>query len=57
MLAQGREPRFRAPPRSKSKSPEGRRYPGLDLLAKSRLSLVPDTGSEGTTDTALQLSA
>ena len=36
---------------------EGRRYLGLDLLAKSRLSLVPDTGSEVTTDTALQLSA
>ena len=36
---------------------EGRRYLGLDLLTKSRLSLLPDTGSEATTDTALQLSA
>ena len=36
---------------------EGRRYLGLDILAKSRLTLVPDTGTEGTTDTVLELSA
>ena len=36
---------------------EGRRYLSLDVLAKSRLTLVPDTGSEVTTDTVLQLSA
>ncbi|WP_394289275.1 IS256 family transposase [Microbacterium sp.] len=36
---------------------EGRRYLGLDVLAKSRLTLVPDTGSEVTTDPVLQLSA
>ena len=36
---------------------EGRRYLGLDALAKSRLTLVPDTGSEVTSDTVLQLSA
>ena len=36
---------------------EGRRYLGLDILAKSRLSLVPDTGNEVTTDTVLELSA
>ena len=35
---------------------EGRRYLGLDVLAKSRLTLVPDTGSEVATETALQLS-
>ncbi len=36
---------------------EGRRYLGLDVLAKSRLTLVPDTGGEVTTETVLQLSA
>ena len=36
---------------------EGRRYLGLDVLAKSRLTLVPDTGSEVTTEPVLQLSA
>ena len=36
---------------------EGRRYLGLDILAKSRLTLVPDTGTEATTDTVLELSA
>ncbi len=36
---------------------EGRRYLGLDILAKSRLTLVPDTGKEATTDTVLELSA
>jgi transposase-like protein len=36
---------------------EGRRYLGLDILAKSRLTFVPDTTSEVTTDTILELSA
>ena len=36
---------------------EGRRYLGLDILAKSRLTLVADTGTEATTDTVLKLSA
>ncbi len=36
---------------------EGRRYLGLDILAKSRLTLVPDTGSEADTDIVLELSA
>ncbi|WP_340088850.1 DNA cytosine methyltransferase [Microbacterium esteraromaticum] len=36
---------------------EGRRYLGLDILARSRLSLVPDTGTEVNTGTALELSA
>ena len=36
---------------------EGRRYLGLDILARSRLTLVPDTGNEVTTDTVLELSA
>ena len=36
---------------------EGRRYLGLDILAKSRLTLVHDTGTEEVTDTILQLSA
>ncbi|EPD85906.1 transposase for insertion sequence element [Microbacterium sp. oral taxon 186 str. F0373] len=36
---------------------EGRRYLGLEILTKSRLALVPDTGSEVNTDTVLELSA
>ena len=36
---------------------EGRRYLGLEILAKSRLTLVPDTGSEVNTDPTLELSA
>ncbi|WP_251450069.1 IS256 family transposase [Microbacterium sp. Marseille-Q6648] len=36
---------------------EGRRYLGLDILAKSRLTLIPDTGSEVGTDIVLELSA
>ncbi|MGY4844688.1 IS256 family transposase [Kocuria sp. MNB10] len=36
---------------------EGRRYLGLDILAKSRLTLVHDTGAEEVTDTVLELSA
>ena len=36
---------------------EGRRYLGLEILAKSRLTLVPDTGAEVNTDTILELSA
>ena len=36
---------------------EGRRYLGLEILAKSRLTLVPDTGTEEVTDTIRQLSA
>ncbi|TYC96830.1 IS256 family transposase [Arthrobacter echini] len=36
---------------------EGRRYLGLDILAKSRLTLVPDTGNEVTDQPALELSA
>ena len=36
---------------------QGRRYPGLDILAKSRLRLPPDTGPEEVTDSILELSA
>ena len=36
---------------------EGCRYLGLEILAKSRLTLVPDTAEEATTDTILELSA
>lgn len=36
---------------------EGRRYLGLDILAKSRLTLVTDTSIQEVTDTALELSA
>jgi transposase-like protein len=36
---------------------EGRRYLGLDILAKSRLRLLPDTGAEEVTDSILELSA
>jgi hypothetical protein len=36
---------------------EGRRYLGLDILAKSRLTLVADTGGEVDTDIVLELSA
>ncbi len=36
---------------------EGRRYLGLDILARSRLTLVPDTRNEVSTDTVLELSA
>ena len=36
---------------------EGRRYLGLDILAKSHLTLIPDTETETTTDTVLELSA
>ena len=36
---------------------EGRRYLGLEILAKSRLTIVSDTGNEVNTDTILELSA
>ncbi|MCB1298025.1 MAG: transposase, partial [Microthrixaceae bacterium] len=36
---------------------EGRRYLGLDILAKSRLTLVTDTGNEVTEQPILELSA
>lgn len=36
---------------------EGRRYLGLDILAKSRLTLVPTTATEVSDDTTLELSA
>ncbi len=36
---------------------EGRRYLGLDVLARSRLNLVPDTGNEVTDQPVLELSA
>lgn len=36
---------------------EGRRYLGLDILAKSRLTAVTDTGTEVNTDTTAELSA
>lgn len=36
---------------------EGRRYLGLDILAKSRVRLLPDTGPEEVTDSILELSA
>lgn len=38
-------------------SAEGRRYLGLEILAKSRLALVADTGTEVNTDTVHGLSA
>ncbi len=36
---------------------EGRRYLGLEILTKSRLTLVPDTGTEVNTEPVLELSA
>lgn len=36
---------------------EARRYLGLEILTKSRLTLVPDTGSEVSTEPVLELSA
>ena len=36
---------------------EGRRYLGLDILAKSRLTLIPDTGTEEVSDPVLELTA
>jgi hypothetical protein len=33
---------------------EGRRYLGLDILAKSRLALITDTSGEANTDTDLK---
>lgn len=36
---------------------DGRRYLGLDILAKSRLVLIPDTGTEATDEPVLELSA
>jgi len=36
---------------------EGRRYLGLDILTKSRLTLIPNTTNEMTTDPDLALSA
>jgi transposase-like protein len=36
---------------------EGRRYLGLEILARCRLTLVPDTGNEVTADSPLELSA
>ena len=36
---------------------EGRRYLGLDVLARSRMRLIPTTESEVNTDTILELSA
>jgi len=36
---------------------EGRRYLGLDVLARSRMRAIPDTGSEVNTDTIMALSA
>lgn len=36
---------------------EGRRYLGLDILAKSRLTLIADNSTEEVTDTILELSA
>ncbi len=36
---------------------EGRRYLGLDILAKSRLTLIADTSPEEVTDSILELSA
>lgn len=36
---------------------EGRRYLGLDILAKSRLTLVVDNRTEEVNDTVLELSA
>lgn len=36
---------------------EGRRYLGLDILARSRIRALPDTESEADTDTIMALSA
>jgi len=36
---------------------EGRRYLGLDILARARITTVPDTTEETTTDTIPALSA
>lgn len=36
---------------------EGRRYLGLDILARSRVRPIADTGSEVDTDTIMALSA
>ena len=36
---------------------EGRRYLGLEILAKSRLTLIPDTRTEVNTNTTLEISA
>ncbi|WP_165070538.1 IS256 family transposase [Marisediminicola senii] len=36
---------------------EGRRYLGLDILTKSRLTLITETRTEATTETTLELSA
>ncbi|MCX6499414.1 MAG: transposase, partial [Arthrobacter sp.] len=36
---------------------EGRRYLGLDILARSRMRPIADTGSEADTDTIMALSA
>jgi putative transposase len=36
---------------------EGRRYLGLDILAKSRLTLIADTGTEEVINTVIELSA
>jgi len=36
---------------------EGRRYLGLDVLTRSRMRILPDTGSEVVTDTIMALSA
>lgn len=36
---------------------EGRRYLGLEILAKSRLTLVPDTGTEVIDQPVLEVSA
>ncbi|MCX6500800.1 MAG: IS256 family transposase, partial [Arthrobacter sp.] len=36
---------------------EGRRYLGLDILARSRRRPIADTGSEADTDTIMALSA
>jgi len=36
---------------------DGRRYLGLDILARSRLTVVPDTGTEVIDQPVLELSA
>jgi len=37
--------------------PQGRRHLGLDVLARSRMRLIANTGSEVTTNTIIALSA
>ena len=50
-------PRRRRPRRANDEWAEGRRYLGLDILARSRTRPITDSGSEVDTDTIMALSA